>query len=134
VVVVAPATYLLKTGVVRKISKERLRFILIEEGHADDQGLEALAGPGVLHQGGQVAPALPGGGDGNPRRRARVFRRARTGHPYPEGRAGLVAEATAERHPGQLFQAPRGAQFFGVYDVGADQLFGRWFYRKGPIT
>jgi glycosyltransferase involved in cell wall biosynthesis len=23
------------------------------------------------------------------------------------------------------------AQFFGVYDVGADQLFGRWFYRKG---
>jgi hypothetical protein len=23
------------------------------------------------------------------------------------------------------------AFFFGVYDVGADQLFGRWFARKG---
>ena len=23
------------------------------------------------------------------------------------------------------------AHFFGVYDVGADQLFGRWFSRKG---
>ena len=23
------------------------------------------------------------------------------------------------------------AHFFGVYDVGADQLFGRWYFRKG---
>jgi len=40
-----------------------------------------------------------------------------------------------KRRPGRIranYRKPHGvAQFFGVYDVGADQLFGRWFYRKG---
>ena len=30
------------------------------------------------------------------------------------------------------YRKPHGvAHFFGVYNVGADQLFGRWFFRKG---
>ena len=40
-----------------------------------------------------------------------------------------------KRRPGRIranYRKPHGvAFFFGCYDVGADQLFGRWFTRKG---
>jgi len=126
-------TYLMRTGVVRKISKERLRVILIEEGHttqttkgwkhSPDPDFESKAArlrrlyraaesgslDGVLvcfDEHGPVTPTPKSGRGWWPRRRPRRIR--------------------------ANYRKPHGvAQFFGVYDVGADQLFGRWFYRKG---
>ena len=51
--------------------------------------------------------------------------------PTPKGGRGWWKRG----RPGRIranYRKPHGvAHFFGVYDVGADQLFGRWYFRKG---
>jgi transposase len=126
-------TYLLRTGVVRKISKERLRVILIEEGHTTQttKGWKHSPDPEFSTKAARLR---------------RLYRAAETGSlngvlvcfdehgpvtPIPKAGRGWWPK----RRPGLIranYSKPHGvAQFFGVYDVGTDQLFGRWFYRKG---
>lgn len=126
-------TYLLKTGVVRRVSKERLRVILIEEGHTTQttKGWKHSPDPEFSTKAARLR---------------RLYRAAESGTldgvlvcfdehgpvtPIPKAGRGWWQK----RRPGRIranYRKPHGvAQFFGVYDVGADQLFGRWFYRKG---
>lgn len=126
-------TYLMRTGVVRTISKERLRVILIEEGHTTQttKGWKHSPDPDFESKAARLR---------------RLYRAAETGSlngvlvcfdehgpvtPTPKAGRGWWPQ----KRPGRIranYRKPHGvAQFFGVYDVGADQLFGRWFSRKG---
>jgi len=126
-------TYLVRTGVVKEISKERLRVILIEEGHTTQttKGWKHSPDPEFSTKAARLR---------------RLYRAAETGSldgvlvcfdehgpvtPVPKAGRGWWPK----RRPGRIranYSKPHGvAQFFGVYDVGADQLFGRWFSRKG---
>ena len=126
-------TYLMRTRVVGKISKERLRVILIEEGHTTQttKGWKHSPDPDFSTKAARLR---------------RLYRAAECGSldgvlvcfdehgpvtPIPKaGRSWWP-----KRRPRRIranYRKPHGvAQFFGVYDVGADQLFGRWFHRKG---
>ncbi len=126
-------TYLLKTGVVRRISKERLRVILIEEGHTTQatKGWKTSPDPDF---------------DAKAARLRRLYRAAERGRlsgvlvcfdehgpvtPTPKAGRGWFVRGRPRRMRAN-YRKPHGvAFFFGVYDVGADQLFGRWFPRKG---
>lgn len=126
-------TYLMKTGVLRTISKERLRVILIEEGHTTQttKGWKHSPDPDFSTKAARLR---------------RLYRAAETGRldgvlvcfdehgpvtPIPKAGRGWWP-ARRPRCIRANYRKPHGvAHFFGVYDVGADQLFGRWFYRKG---
>ena len=126
-------TYLLKTRVVRRISKERLRVILIEEGHTTQatKGWKTSPDPDF---------------DAKAARLRRLYRAAERGRlggvlvcfdehgpvtPTPKAGRGWFVRGRPRRIRAN-YRKPHGvAFFFGVYDVGADQLFGRWFPRKG---
>jgi transposase len=125
--------YLLRSRVVAAISKERLRVILIEEGFTTQRTkgwkrspdpdfavkaarlkrLYRLAESGRLNgvlvcfdEHGPVTPTPKPGRDWSPRDRPRRIR--------------------------ANYRKPHGVRFFfGVYDVAADMVFGRWFARKG---
>lgn len=129
-------SYLLKAGVVGKISKERLREILIEEGHTTQatKGWKSSPDPDF---------------DAKAARLRRLYRAAERGRldgvvlcfdehgpvtPTPKAGRGWFARGRPRRIRAN-YRKPYGvAFFFGVYDVGADQLFGRWFPRKGAAN
>lgn len=125
--------YVLKKGVVAKLSKERLRRILIEE----DCTTQATKGWKSSPDPDFEAKAA---------RLRRLYRAAERGRldgvllcfdehgpvtPTPKSGRGWSRRG----HPRRIranYRKPHGvAFFFGVYDVGADRLFGRWFRRKG---
>jgi len=126
-------TYLIKTAVVRTISKERLRVILHEEGRATVATRSWKRSPDPDF----AAKAA---------RLRRLYRRAETGRlegvlvcfdehgpvtPTPKHGHHWAPRKRPRRLPAN-YRKPHGvAFFFGCYDVGADQLFGRWFRRKG---
>lgn len=126
-------TYLLKERVVGKISKERLRRILIEEDYTTHATKGWKTSPD---------PAF----EAKAARLRRLYRSAERGRldgvllcfdehgpvtPTPKPGRGWSPRG----HPRRIranYRKPHGvAFFFGVYDVAADQLFGRWFRRKG---
>jgi transposase len=120
-------TYLLKTRIVGRISKERLREILIEEGHttAATKGWKSSPDPDF--------PAKAA-------RLRRLYRAAERGRldgvllcfdehgpvtPTPKPGRGWFRRGRPRRIRAN-YRKPHGvAFFFGLYDVGADQLFGR---------
>jgi transposase len=126
-------TYLMRTGVVGTISKERLRVILIEEGHTTQttKGWKHSPDPDF---------------EAKAARLRRLYRAAECGSlggmlvcfdehgpvtPIPKAGRGWWPKRRPRRIRAN-YRKPHGvAHFFGVYDVGADQLYGRWFYRKG---
>lgn len=126
-------SYLLRARVVVKISKERLREILIEEGHTTQatKGWKTSPDPDF---------------DTKAARLRRLYRAAERGRldgvllcfdehgpvtPTPKRGRGWFVRGRPRRIRAN-YRKPHGvAFFFGVYDVGADQLFGRWFSRKG---
>lgn len=125
--------YLLAAGVVAAISKERLRQILREEGQTTLSTKTWKTSPDPDF----AAKA---------RRLRRLYRQAEAGTlegvllcfdehgpvtPIPKpGRAWAPRGRALRRRAN--YRKPHGvAFFFGVYDVGADYLFGPWFRRKG---
>ncbi len=127
-----PRAYRLKTRVVRRISKER-RGSPHRGGthHPVHQGLEDLPRPRLRRQGGSPPAALQAAERGRLGGVLVCFDEHGPVTPHPQGGTGLVRAGAAETDPGQLPKPHGVAFFFGVYDVGADQLFGRWFARKG---
>ena len=125
--------YLVRTGVVGSISKERLREILIEEGHTTQatKGWKTSPDPAFAAKAARLR---------------RLYRAAERGRlngvlvcfdehgpvtPTPKAGRGWWPRGRPRRIPAN-YRKPHGvAFFFGVYDVGADVLFGRWFRRKG---
>jgi transposase len=126
-------TYLVRTGVVRSISKERLRQILHEEDRTTlaTKGWKESPDPDFATKAARLR---------------RLYRAADAGRldgvlccfdehgpvtPTPKGGRSWWKRG----RPGRIranYRKPHGvAHFFGVYDVGADQLFGRWHRRKG---
>ena len=126
-------SYLLRTGVVVRISKERLREILIEEGYTTQatKGWKSSPDPDFATKAARLRrlyrAAERGGLDGV----LVCFDEHGPVTPTPKAGRGWFARG----RPGRIranYRKPHGvAFFFGVYDVGADQLFGRWFPRKG---
>ncbi|HMK62887.1 MAG TPA: IS630 family transposase [Acidimicrobiales bacterium] len=125
--------YLLKTAAVRTISKERLRVILHEEGRATvaTRSWKRSPDPDFCAKAARLR---------------RLYRLAETGRldgvlvcfdehgpvtPTPKHGRHWAPFRRPRRLPAN-YRKPHGvAFFFGCYDVGADQLFGRWFRRKG---
>lgn len=124
--------YLARTGVV-VVSKEHLRRVLLEAGRTTQATKSWKRSPDPDF----AAKAV---------RLRRLYRAAETGRlkgvlvcfdehgpvtPTPKRGRGWFPK----RRPGRIranYRKPHGvAFFFGCYDVGADQLFGRWFPRKG---
>lgn len=125
--------YLLRSGVVVKISKERLREILIEGGHTTQatKGWKSSPDPDFHTKAARLR---------------RLYRAAERGRldgvllcfdehgpvtPTPKAGRGWFARGRPRRIRANYRQPHGVAFFFGVYDVGADQLLGRWFSRKG---
>ena len=125
--------YLVRTGVVASISEEHLRRILIAEGRttAATKTWKTSPDPDFATKAARLK---------------RLYRAAETGRldgvllcfdehgpvtPTPKpGRAWSPRGRPRRRRAN--YRKPHGvAFFFGLYDVGADQLFGRWFRRKG---
>jgi transposase len=128
--------YLMRTGMVRAISKERLRQILSEEGrptqstkgwkHSPDPDFQAKAA-----------------------RLRRPYRAAESGHldgvlvcfdehgpvtPTPKSGRGWWPRGRPRRIRAN-YRKPHGvAHFFGVYDVGADQSFAGGSGARAPTT
>ena len=125
--------YLIKTAAVGTISKERLRVILHEEGRTTIATRSWKRSPD---------PAFAT----KAARLRRLYRKAETGRldgvlvcfdehgpvtPTPKHGRSWALSKRPRRLPAN-YRKPHGvAFFFGCYDVGADQLFGRWFLRKG---
>jgi transposase len=120
--------YLLRTKVVRAISTERLREILAEEGvrihrtkswkRSPDPDFDVKAAR-VL----ELYETLPDA--------VVCFDELGPVRPVPTAGWGWSAEGLPHRLPAN-YRKPHGVRFFfGAYDVGADQLFGRWLERKG---
>ena len=116
-----------------RISKERLREILIEEGYTTQatKGWKSSPDPDFATKAARLRrlyrAAERGGLDGV----LVCFDEHGPVTPTPKAGRGWFARG----RPGRIranYRKPHGvAFFFGVYDVGADQLFGRWFPRKG---
>jgi transposase len=124
-------TYLMKAAVVRTISKERLRVILHEEGrrHGRHQELEASPDPDFSAKAARLRrlQAETGRLDGV----LVCFDEHGPVTPTPKHGRHWAPSKRPRRLPAN-YRKPHGvAFFFGCYDVGADQLFGRWFRRKG---
>lgn len=120
--------YLLRARVVRAISAERLREILREEGvrihrtrswkRSPDPDFDAKAAR-VL----ELYETLPDA--------VVCFDELGPVRPIPTPGSGWAPEGLPPRLPAN-YRKPHGVRFFlGAYDVGADQLFGRWFEHKG---
>lgn len=120
--------YLMRAKVVRSISRERLREILHEEKvciqrtkswkRSPDPDFDAKAAR-VL----ELYDTLP-----DP---AVCFDELGPVRPIPTTGSGWAAEGLPHRLPAN-YHKPHGVRFFfGAYDVGTDQLFGRWFGHKG---
>ncbi len=120
--------YLLRTKVVRAISTERLREILREEGvrihrtkswkRSPDPEFDAKAAR-VL----ELYETLPAA--------VVCFDELGPVRPIPTAGWGWAPEGMPQRLPAN-YRKPHGVRFFfGAYDVGKDQLFGRWFEHKG---
>lgn len=126
-------TYLIKTSVVLTISKERLRVILHEEGRATvaTRSWKRSPDPDFATKAARLR---------------RLYRKAESGRldgvlvcfdehgpvtPTPKHGRHWAPFKQPRRLPAN-YRKPHGvAFFFGCYDVNADQLFGRWFRRKG---
>jgi transposase len=122
--------YLLRTKVVRAISTERLREILREEGvrvhrtrswkRSPDPDFDARAAR-VLELYERLPDAVV------------CFDELGPVRPIPTPGWGWARDHLPQRLPAN-YRKPHGVRFFfGAYDVGADQLFGRWSPRKGSV-
>jgi len=126
-------TYLMRTGVVRTISKERLRVILIEEGHTTQttKGWKHSPDPEFSTKAARLRRLYRAAECGSLNGVLVCFDEHGPVTPIPKSGRGWWPQRRPRRIRAN-YRKPHGvAQFFGVYDVGADQLFGRWFYRKG---
>jgi len=121
-------SYLIRAKVVRAISTERLREILGEEGvrvhrtrswkRSPDPDFDVKAAR-VLELYERVPDAVV------------CFDELGPVRPIPTAGWGWAPEALPQRLPAN-YRKPHGVRFFfGAYDVGKDQLFGRWFSHKG---
>jgi len=124
-------SYLLRTRLVREISKERLREILAEEDvsiqrtkgwkWSPDPEFEAKAGR-VL----ELYETLPGP--------VICFDEFGPVQPVPKPGWGWAPRRLPTRIPAN-YSKPHGVRFFfGCYDVGTDKLFGLWFANKGAAN
>ncbi len=120
--------YLVRTKVVPQISTERLREILSEEKvsiqrtkswkRSPDPDFDAKAAR-VL----ELYETLPDV--------VVCFDELGPVRPIPTAGWGWAGQSRPKHLPAN-YKKPHGVRFFfGCYDVGADQLFGRWFPRKG---
>lgn len=120
--------YLLRTKVVRAISVERLREILREEGvrvhrtkswkRSPDPAFDAKAAR-VLELYERLPEAVV------------CFDELGPVRPIPTAGWGWAPQGKPHLLPAN-YRKPHGVRFFfGAYDVGTDQLFGRWFGHKG---
>ena len=122
---------MLRTGVVRQICTERLREILHEEKvsiqrtkswkRSPDPDFDAKAAY-VL----ELYETLPDV--------VVCFDELGPVRPIPTAGWGWARKGLPKRLPAN-YKKPHGVRFFfGCYDVGADQLFGRWFPTKGAAN
>lgn len=123
--------YLIRTRVVPAISTERLREILAEEKisiqrtkswkRSPDPDFDAKAARVQ-----ELYETLPGP--------VVCFDEHGPVQPVPKPGWGWAHRGLPHRLPAN-YRKPHGVRFFfGCYDVGQDQLFGRWFDRKGAAT
>jgi len=126
-------TYLMGTGVVRTISKERLRVILIEEGHTTQttKGWKYSPDPDFSTKAARLRRLYRAAESGSLAGVLVCFDEHGPVTPIPKAGRGWWPKRRLGRIRAN-YRKPHGvAQFFGVYDVGADQLFGRWFSPQG---
>lgn len=125
--------YLIASGIVAAISEEHLRRILHAEGYttAATKTWKTSPDPDFAIKAARLKrlyrAAEAGTADGV------VLCFDEHGPVTPTPKPGRTWSARGR--PGRRranYRKPHGvAFFFGVYDVGADYLFGRWFWRKG---
>jgi len=119
--------------VVKAISKERLRVILLEEGHTTQatKGWKSSPDPEFSAKAARLRRLYAAAESGRLDGVLCCFDEHGPVTPTPKSGRGWWPQG----HPGRIranYRKPHGvAHFFGVYDVGADQLFGRWYFRKG---
>jgi transposase len=125
--------YLVRTGVVRSISEEHLRRILIAEGHstAATKTWKTSPDPAFATKAARLKWLYRAAERGRLGGVLLCFDEHGPVTPTPKaGRAWSPRSRPRRRRAN--YRKPHGvAFFFGLYDVGADQLFGRWFRRKG---
>lgn len=130
------ASYLVKAGIVPTISKERLREILIEEGFSIQRTKTWKWSPDPEFAAKQ-------------KRLERLYERAVKGtldgvvvsfdehgpvQPIPKAGRAWAESEKPKRIPAN-YRKPHGVRFFfGAYDVGKDQLTGRWSRNKSAIN
>jgi transposase len=126
-------TYLIRSGVLKTISKERLRVILLEEGHTTQstKGWKHSPDPEFSTKAARLRRLYAAAESGRLDGVLVCFDEHGPVTPTPKSGRGWWRRG----RPGRIranYRKPHGvAHFFGVYDVGADQLFGRWYFRKG---
>ena len=117
----------------KTISKERLRVILLEEGHTTQstKGWKHSRDPEFSTKAARLRRLYAAAESGRLDGVLVCFDEHGPVTPTPKGGKGWWKRG----RPGRIranYRKPHGvAHFFGVYDVGADELFGRWYYRKG---
>jgi transposase len=125
--------YLVRTGAVPSISEEHLRRILIAEGRttAATKTWKTSPDPAFATKAARLKRLYRGAESGRLGGVLLCFDEHGPVTPVPKpGRAWSPRGRPKRRRAN--YRKPHGvAFFFGVYDVGADQLFGRWFRRKG---
>jgi transposase len=125
--------YLIRTRVVGTISKERLRQILIAEGHTTQatKGWKTSPDPDFAAKAARLRRLYRATEGGRLNGVLVCFDEHGPVTPTPKAGRGWSPRGRPRRIRAN-YRKPHGvAFFFGVYDVGADQLFGRWFRRKG---
>ena len=125
--------YLLKKRIVPKLSKERLRRILIEEDYTTQatKGWKTSPDPEFATKAARLRRLYRAAEQGRLDGVLLCFDEHGPVTPTPKPGRGWFRRRRPRRIRAN-YRKPHGvAFFFGVYDVGGDHLFGRWFFRKG---
>jgi transposase len=126
-------SYLLTNAVVSAISEEHLRRILLDEGYttAASKTWKTSPDPDFATKARRLRRLYRASENGTLDGVLLCFDEHGPVTPTPKpGRAWSPRGRPPRRRAN--YRKPHGVSFFfGLYDVGKDQVFGRWFFRKG---
>jgi transposase len=128
--------HLLRRNVVRAISEERLRQILADEGVSIQatKGWKRSPDPDFDAKAARVQALYAQAEAGRAPGAVVCFDEHGPVAPVPRPGRAWAARGLPRRIRAN-YRKPHGVRFFfGAYDVGADQLFGRWFPNKGAAN
>ena len=127
--------YLIRTRVVSEISVERLREILKEEGFSlqRTKSWKRSPDPEFSEKAARVEELYRAAEAGTLEGVVVCFDEHGPCQPIPKGGWDWVRRGWPRRIPAN-YRKPHGVRFFlGAYDVGADQLWGRWSSSKAAV-